>query len=336
MIPRGPVYRELRAIVMGQFPDGTKASFRDTQTLGEWFSSGSIQVRSCSKQQVVFDAPEVEFGSMLLVEIENLFNHCFEQLQEIGCVGCDLRLRSEAWNVVSAYYFSFYAGGALLRLLGRPVIFMRREQLEALATLAGATVAPAQGTFEIKQVHKLSATHAQYVLKKTDKVHEATWTKLMGTLDELQRRLRPNTDLREAEMYDAMMTKVLFPEYVNYQWPSSVRNRANYRLGFAYKLSQSPGTNFKLIEHWAKVVPTDIHKIVAEARSECMADPEEFANHVRLLIALGTGVFVLARELYSELLQRKSLDKRWEDGRKKYRKKMILPENDFQILAQTF
>lgn len=197
MIPRGIIYSELRSQMVGNFPEDSKAAYGDSTTMGEWLSTGSLVVKTSTKNGVTFVAPVVEFGSCLLTEIENLLNHCFEHLQELGCTGQDERVRSEAWNIVTAYYFAFFSASALLRLLGRPVVFLNRKQLQAFTKMLGGGIAPRQGAFEVVLVSPISATHAEFSLYQTNKVHEATWQSLLGLFDELHRKLNLEQDPKE-------------------------------------------------------------------------------------------------------------------------------------------
>lgn len=336
MIPRGTIYSELRSKMVGNFPEGSKAVFGDSTTVGEWLSTGSLVVKTSTKSKVTFEAPVVEFGSSLLTEIENLLNHCFEHLQELGCASQDKRVRSEAWNTVTVYYFAFFSASALLRLLGRPVVFLSRDQLQSFPKMLGSGIAPNQGAFEVVFVSSISSTHAEFSLHPTNKVHEATWQHLLGLFDNMHRNLSPKPDAREVLFYASLSTRVLFSQYVNFQWPSSVRNRANYRPGYAYKLQTARSPNFKLISEWAQNESQDATKVLEAALGACRSDVANFRNHVQLMTAVGTSLFLLARELYSDLLKRKTLDKRWEHNRRSYMKGMCFVGTDYKRLARTF
>jgi hypothetical protein len=335
MIPRGPIYEALRSQMIDSFPEGSKALYCGFSTIGEWFATGSIVVKASAKSRVTFQAPQVEFGSILLMEIENLFNHCFEHLQELGCVVDDSRTRSHAWSTVTAYYLAFFSASTLLRLLGRPVVFMSREQLSVFPILLGSGLAPTQGTYEITKTGAVSATHAEFSMKATSRVHEATWIKLLGYLDAL-RRLYANTNVSEAQFYESLCTSILFPQYVNFQWPSLVRSRANYHPGFAYRLETARPNSGKLIQEWATMEPEEVMQRLSETTRACCSDSLNFQRHVSLMISIGISLFLLARELYSELLVRKSLDKRWENKRRLYRKKMVFAASADRTVAKTF
>jgi hypothetical protein len=336
MIPHGAIFNQLRSMMLVHFPEGSKAVYQDSETVGDWLSKGSGIVTSCTKSKVTMEAPTVEFGSILLTEIENLLNHCFEHLQELGCISQDTRIRSGAWNTVTAYYFAFFSGSALLRLLGVPIVFLGREQLSSFPIMLGSGSAPSQGAFKIIRSRSISATHAEYCLTTSPKIHEATWNNLLQLFDELNRKTNPNPDTNEVLFYNSLCTKVLFSKYVNFQWLSSVRNKANYRPGFEYKLHIANSPNRKLINDWADIQLRQPVQIVTKAVSDCSADKDNFSNQVRLMVTIGTCLFLLVRELYAELLVRKSLDKRWEQKRKNYRKKMIFSKDTYEMLVRTF
>jgi hypothetical protein len=336
MIPRGLVYRELRTLMLEHYPLGTNQPFGRAHTIGEWLSKGSVTVTTSTRARVTFEAPMIEFGSILLTETENLLNHCFEHLQELGCSEVDKRLRSDAWITVTTYYLAFFSGSTLLRLLGQPIVFLTREQLTQLCKISGGAT-PTQGSYAIRQVRGVSVTKSEFELVPTSKIHEATWISLLGMLDTLCRRLRPNPDAKEVLFYDALCTRVLFSQYVNYQWPSSVRVRANYRPGFAYRLSSGRSPCCRALGELAKESShPDVLRLLSDATLSCRSDPENFSNHVRLMALVGFSLFALARELYSELLIRKNIDKRWEQGRRIYRAKMIFGPGECPILTRTF
>jgi hypothetical protein len=194
MIPRGLIYSELRSQMVQNFPGETKAIFRSKSTLAEWLLGGSLVVTSCNTSQVTFEAPEMEYGSILLTEAENFLNHCFEHLQELGCFCLDSRVRSEAWNAVTTYYLAFFSAATLLRLLGRPVLFVTKNYLSAFATVSGSSGYPRQGTFQLRRMKSISATIAEYRLKSTQKVHEATWIGVLGLLEQLNHTPKFNSD----------------------------------------------------------------------------------------------------------------------------------------------
>src|SRR5436190_11390420 len=104
MIASGAVFAALRNRMLVAIPKTSSAPFGTDSTLVDWLEKGTFNVRSCTKKRILLEGNEVDFGGALLVEAENLVNHCFEHLRELKSF-CDSKgARSDAWGVVTAYY----------------------------------------------------------------------------------------------------------------------------------------------------------------------------------------------------------------------------------------
>ncbi len=139
MIPQGPIYYRIRADVLAAFPDKCKAAVKNRNTFAEWLLNGtaSYQVQIINSNEVIFLASVFDISSALLTDVECLFNHCFEHLQEISRFYVDDQPRGDAWNVVTIYYFSFFTAQSFLRLIGSPVIFVGQEHMKQIKSLGG-------------------------------------------------------------------------------------------------------------------------------------------------------------------------------------------------------
>ncbi|MGA2177681.1 MAG: hypothetical protein ABSH38_22125 [Verrucomicrobiota bacterium] len=312
-------------------PDSAVASFRDGRTVGDWLQNGVFFVTACTRREISLETNPIDYGSVVLTECENLLNHCLEHLQEMVCLRNDTRLRSQAWAIVTAYYFGFFAASAFLRLIGQPIVFLTAEQLKRLQTLASATARPGQGAFRFEITKQLSLTRTEIAISHTDRVHEATWKSALSTLDQLNRDPQLTKSAAEALLYDSVCSQILFPYYDSFQWPSMVRNRANYRPGFMYQLHNPPFNFSKLFEVWRGASASDLHQILQTCLSRCGANRHEFLQHTDLMLSVASIVFLLARELYVELLRRRRIDRRWEDQRAKYITRMKVADKEYEL-----
>lgn len=318
--------------MLNSFPQETVASFRDDCTVGDWLQSGTFIVTSCTKKEVLIEASLVDYAAVVLTETENFMNHCFEHLQEMLSLGNDERLRSNAWGLVTAYYFGFFASSAFLRLIGRPVVFLTTEQLNRLKALASAPQRPGQGAFLFRVTKLISVTRAEISISQTEKVHEATWKLALGLLDQLNHDPSLSKSPAEANFFDSICSKVLFRYYSNFQWPSMVRNRANYRPGFLYRLGKPPWNFPRLFDPWRSATRTDIHRVFQTCLHRCATDRDNFAHHSDLMLNVSTILFLLVRALYAELLDRRRTDRRWENQRKHYCRQMGVPAQEFKTV----
>ncbi len=334
MISQGAIFSHLRAQMLSAIPDQTVASFRDDSTIGDWLKNGTFIVTSCTKKKILIEASPIDYGRIVLTESENLMNHCLEHLQEMITLGNDERLRSNAWAIVTAYYFGFFASSAFLRLIGQPVVFLTADQLNRLKILAGATERPGQGSFLFQVTKQISLTRAEISISQTEKVHEATWKLALGRLDQLNRDPLVTKSLAEANFYDSVCSRILFPHYSSFQWPSMVRNRANYRPGFMYRLDKTACNFPRFFEAWRSASRTDVHRVFQTCFSKCSANRDDFARHSDLMLNVSTVLFLLARALYSELMDRRKTDRRWENQRKHYGRQMRVPDQEFETLLR--
>src|SRR5688572_5671100 len=183
MIGRGGIFAELRTQMLAAIPENASAVYGQETTMGDWISRGTYFATTCSRSGARLEASHADIASTLLGEAENLTNHCFEHLQELLCFAEDSRPRSDAWATVTGYYLGFFSASALLRILGRPIVFLNREQLNCVQQITGTGQQPNQGAFEVKIATPISFTHREVLLQKSEKVHEATWKTLLQMLD---------------------------------------------------------------------------------------------------------------------------------------------------------
>ncbi|HAO80389.1 MAG TPA: hypothetical protein DCQ92_15755 [Verrucomicrobia subdivision 3 bacterium] len=334
MIAQGAIFSRLRVQMLDAIPENAVASFQNKGTLGDWLNTGTFVVTSCTRREVLIEASPIDYGGVVLTECENLLNHCFEHLQEMVCLTSDERIRSNAWGIVTAYYFGFFSASAFLRLVGQPVVFLTTEQLRRLMTLAGSTEKPGQGAFHFQITNQISVTRAELAVRQTDKIHESTWKTALGCIDELNRDPSLTKSAAEANFYDTVCSRFLFTRYNNFHWPSMIRNRANYRPGFAYRLHSKPLNFSQSFDVWRKADHADIHRILQNCLRKCNANADEFVYHANLMLNVGTAFFLLARALYAELLARRKTDRRWETQRTSYCRQMKVPAQEFKLLLE--
>lgn len=335
---QGPIYFHLRSSLLSSYPPGCRASLERTLTLPQWFQRGAYTVSSVTNTDIVITAAPIDVASAMITDIELFSNACFEHLQELLSFSQDTRPRSDAWNVVAIYYFSYFAAQVFLRLIGRPVMFLNKDTIRDIKRLSRTTATSrlGAGTFLVSKIADVSLSQADYRITRSDKKpHEATWKTTFAYLDDLCRNPSIATDAAELLFYKLLTTKSLFGVYTDYEWPSLVRNKANYSPGFAYRHLQGVcvGRAKHTIDAWKIIDSSTLVRHMQSAEEACDRSETDFAAHVRLLHDISQGLFLLSRQLYSELLDRKGLDPRWEQMRSKYRSRMSMSEGEFSLYA---
>ena len=168
MIPKGPGYVHLREEVLTTFNARCHLRMDERSGLKEWLvgQKGSFTVRSSSSFGYELSADSFGLSKHLLVDLELLTNECFEHLQEGFNFYNDTSSRSVAWNIVTVYYFAFYAAQVLLRLLGRPVLYLNKDEAKDFALLApgSSSFNAGAGAYQMIRTSAPSSGYVEYSL----------------------------------------------------------------------------------------------------------------------------------------------------------------------------
>jgi hypothetical protein len=332
MIGRGALFAALRDRMLLNTPVGREATFNSRLGVADWITNGTYLVQGCTRTMVTLHISHADFASASFSEVENLLNHCLEHLQELACKYTDTRRRSEAWATVAAYYLGFFSASVLLHLVGRPIVFLSREHLADLQGLAGSLEKPGQGAFEFRIGAPVSAIYIELLVTKTEKIHEATWKKVLSLIDSLRNDPAVIMQADEADFYDSLCTHAFYAYGISYDWPSSVRNQANYRPGFAYRLYNPEFTFNRFLEPWRLGTSNDVYETFRNTYLRCNGARDVFSNRAEMMLNVSVILYLIARELYQDLVSRRLTDLRWEQQRNVYRRKMAFPSADFEGL----
>ena len=342
MIPRGPIYFRIRQDVLTTFPTKLSSRVTNRHSFSDWLmnASGSFVVASITNSEFVIRASPIDVAQSLLVEIELFSNHCFEHLQELAASASDTRVRSDSWNVVTIYYFGFFSAQLFTRLVGKPVVYLGRENIQKIKSLGGIPSKLGVGSYVVEKISNTNGNVEEYKVRKTNnsKIHEATWVEAFSYFREIMSDSSVLTDAEEVLLYDSITTLHLRGVY-NEGWPSMVRTKANYRPGFSYLgvENNSIAKSKKLIEQWKKLELSKVAQHLDISVRAC-APPSHgnYSNHVRLLHDISQTLFIISRQLYSELLERTKIGMTWENRRSAFRKEMAISEADFPAIGHIY
>lgn len=290
MIVKGPVFSELRKRSLDFYPIDCRYILSNRNTFRNWLITGSYLPQNTSKSEIFFEASGSDLGAFFLREIEFFSNQCFEHLQECLCYENDSRIRSDAWNIITYYYFGLFCVQGLLRLIGKPIFYVPADILAQLRMIFGTHNFPGSGTFFLEKIHDVSATISQYKLKRINKrFHEASWNKLLETLNNIKKTIlvsRTSTMAnKELLFYEILTNKKPFNIYTDYSWPSSIRNRANYEPGYAYLQVEQKlkGKTKSLLRNWIDCTQDEVLRILKESSAIPLKRKDEYSQHVKLL-----------------------------------------------------
>ncbi len=339
MIPIGAIYSDIRRDLLTFFPEGSKATAGSGQTFSEWFNqkNAPVTILSASANDIRFWCTPSDLASSFLGEIEYLTDQCIEHQCEMISFLRDGVNRSDAWHVVTVYYYAFFAAQALLRLIGKPSIFLDKDTVSNLLRTIGPVKSPGAGVFVLSGPHHPTVSGAEFHLhKKKMRPHEAVWNTLLQYFESLVILHKDDTSAGELEFYRSICTKELFRSYKSYDWPSGVRYKANYNPGFAYNMVR--GNSFvkirSILQRGNTAPSGELFTNLRGSIQSVDVSLERYSEHVQLLHDFGHCILVLARELYSDLCSRRTLDTRWEDTRVRFLKRHFIPGDKYPFMSE--
>ena len=342
MIPKSSIYSSFREDLLDFYPSGVRTKVKSIQNCYSWMSENGCNIVDASSPGIIIiEAHKISFASMWLNEVENLINHCLEHLRELLINTATRDKRSDAWQVVTVYYYGFFAAECLLRLLGRPITYFDDSMVLLLKSIAPVANKITGGSYLIEKTKDISITTGEYRLKRQNKRnHEAVWLQLFDIISKKIALASPKTASTEIDLYTMFSSPIMKNLYKRVEWPSIVRSNANYKPGFAYRsvFQESTAKTYGLIEQWRNLSSENVQTQFNNSISSCSAsDLTEFDKHVKYLHDISHLIFIMARELYGELKDRRSsIDKRWELSRSEFCKSIGTKRNDYALLLHTY
>jgi hypothetical protein len=333
MIGRGGVFAALRSMMLQSIPLGAKCHYNSNATLGEWLEKGTFVVLGATKRSITLQTNPTDYAIIRLNEVEHLLNHALEHIQELTWYLRAAPERSETWAAVTAYYLGFFSASVILRLVGIPNVFLPRDRLASLRLMCTAPHFPPAGSFQFTTGNTLSVTSVELKLSIAEKSHEATWKSLLGLLKALKDDKAIVFAADEADFYDSLCSNSFCSKGVGFDWPSDVRNKANYRPGHSYRLARPLFNVSGFFAPWRFATAEEVFLVLNAAYRRCNADRQSFARQVEMMINVSVVVHLIARSLYRELEERRMTDRRWEILRSAYKKSRGLGEHDFDTLC---
>ena len=330
MIPFGPIYRELRSLMLAVFPEDMPAPGSSGVNFSKWIESGAYLVSRHDAKGVCLVVSQQDIAVAMLRDVEFLVDSCFEQLLEVLTQSTSAN-RSAAWGVVTGYYYAFFAAQALSRIIGRPVTYLDDVRVATIKAIASTPMTLGAGSFSAAKVSDLSASQAEFEFRKSKlRPHDAVWKSVFHLLVELRTKHRPaprSSDLaatQEFQLFDALTSSRPFEAFVggDYNWPSEVRYEANYRVGNAYTMLRDPWQlqPYLAMKGWRNVTKESALTVVRTALSDLDSEDsiQGLKSRVSVLLNAGNTIFALVRSLQIDLYGRRTTDARWEDRRKRF------------------
>lgn len=325
--PKGAVWQSCRSHALTSIADGSSFSPQNPFTLTSWRQRGSFSVVTASPKGFALECSAAEIGSALLGDIEYLFNHVAEHRALVHNSIKNSQWNSPAWLLVTIYYWGLFAALIWTRLLGKGVIYLDRQSIKELRTLAIHTKGSPSGggTYRLRTGNDISATTREAILEKLPAAHfhECAWQQIIrDAKDRFDQYASEDTDKAEFKMFKCLA----FSDPTSTDaWPSDLRNAVNYRPGFAYTQAiKTPGLDlvhfikshsFKSIDDVIDTYALELRKITSTSRIGTTP-----SNYSRVMFLKTVILTSLCEELFAEVLGIRRLDLRWSNKRASFYK----------------
>jgi hypothetical protein len=283
---------------------------------------GSYTANRVSREKFLLHAAAQDIGAALLGDASLYLDASLEHAYALRYGLRGGAWTSEGWSVVAAYYWAFYLVTAWERLLGNTSIFLDESRARSLAALSGGQ-SVAAGTYRLTVMPSLDAGRVDVEVRKASasRVHDATWRSWVDDLRSRVRASRSGDGSRdEIDYYDAVLKPF---NMLGETWPSDLRNAANYSPTFGYRAIRRTAGAFDLAQLREESF-FQFDECLGRLRQNGDAlTREDLRTQSRLVSRVLLNMTFLLHasfaEMYSEVLERRQIDRRWANLRARFK-----------------
>jgi hypothetical protein len=318
--PQGLVWQHLRQQALDTVPDGAVAAPGAPLGLAMWLRRGGYSVASTSSNSIVLETSGVDTGAALFVEAGLFLDHAQEHSIQVRHQLDSGRWFSPAWMSVSFYYWAFFLALALTRMMGKTPWFLAKDEADLLNGLSPSAGRVGPGVRIVICDGYVSGTMRSIALRRKSsqtRVHDAVW-KLW--FEKLRVVIGPLLKARSTDPELAIyLPQLSVADALGDSWPAEYRNAINYIPGLAYGAARhhTPTARFKSVR---TASPLSVAEVIDRLTSDASAIRRahlkgQLPECTKMLVDLTFVLDLLAHHLFAEIVERRSIDRRWVAGR---------------------
>jgi hypothetical protein len=315
-------------------PQGSLATPMSPPSLFSWLRTRAYSVVAASKKAVVLEGAAVDIGAVLLAESGLMLDQAQEHSIQCRHQLASGQWFSPAWMSVSLYYWAYFLVLALTRMTGRTPWFLTHEEVAVLKGLApGSPPAIGPGPRIVTCGVYASATVRRVEIRQAPqtRLHDVVWRLWFTLIRDLVRPLtQAKSTTPELRLY---LPQVLAANSLGDSWPTDYRNAVNYVPGLAYGAARgnTPTATFATVRTTSGLTVDEATDRLGSDAAAVVAGSTvraQLPQCTRLLISLTFMLDTIAHSLFTELAQRRGIDKRWLAARSALARLQYTPFGD--------
>lgn len=318
-VPKGPVWQKIRADSLDSIPGGSQFPYNAPRPLSSWYKTGYYRIIKSSTDNLEIACAPDEIGAALLADAEYFMDHAAEHHALLASVRNSDLWHSPCWMVVTAYYWAFFCAVTLTRLLGRTILYLDKEATNFLNGVTDGTSRLGPGAFRFQCEEIVNSMERRLKLSRSKgRLHKVIWEQLFNYLCNLHKS-RGDQKANQVE-YRFFSTLSTLNGGLGIDWPSAIRNEINYYPGCAYTEVRRANV-MDSIRFIRRLSPESITEVISDFELQGTGLPnigqirENPAPFARLVVLLAVVLDTYCHELYAEICDRRSFDRRWSNAR---------------------
>lgn len=321
MIPKASIWDGIQAEALEVISEGTRKDLLGALDFYNWRDKGGYHVTGITKKDILVMCSATEYGEVIAKEVSMLMDQALEHRMLLDEAFKSGKSPSNSWLLVTTYYWCVFLCLAWLRLVGKVVTYLPKDDIDRLKAIYGKEEkGPVNGTFVIIPEEVTGTKRLlRYRKLNANNFHEGLWCAFAADIKERLAAARNDPASMETRLFIALNLEN-FRE--GSSWPSKLRNMVNYRIGFGYGavegrvfpnlLLNGPALKAKSMD----VLIQDFENIMAATNFVSVKKrPDDFSH---LLLVFGSILTHVLEDHCSTIWTARSIDKDWSRRRKKY------------------
>lgn len=334
MFPQGVAWQLIRQQALGVIPKGMTASSARSFKVSDWLSSGYYTpTNQTNSRKLHLSAIQTELAAALAFEAQYFLDCAVEHSLTVRQQLRQGEWHSAAWLCVTIYYWAFFCVSSFTRITGGTALWLQKTTAKNLTSLCGISSSLGAGAYRFTGLPSANSGFLEVTLEKpqgTTRVHDLVWSIFSDHLNTLVAATKGSNTLEE-RVYLALRNSFT---KLGSNWPSELRNLANYSPGTSYTAGNSK-SSLHVADYLYVERPLNFQQSLDRfennlVRLPTKCQPRDCAGIATLLlIDLAFALDALSKALLDDVIDRRKLDRRWHNSRERFLRQQLGDDSSY-------